>query len=123
MNCWRLVQTFAVRDHCDKLQRRIGLLSFQHQLCKILIHAICKATHKTGKSICNGSIDLMFQSGYSHRNRYMVEHSDRVIAVYDGRETGGTAKTIRFTNRMKKELREIPVGEIVLPDHLKPKTK
>ena len=62
-------------------------------------------------------------SVYSHRNRYMVEHSDRVIAVYDGRETGGTAKTIRFTHRMKKELREIPVGEIVLPDHLKPKTK
>ena len=28
-------------------------------------------------------------SVYSHRNRYMVEHSDRVIAVYDGRETGG----------------------------------
>lgn len=62
-------------------------------------------------------------SVYPHRNRYMVEHSDRVIAVYDGRETGGTAKTIRFTHRMKKELREIPVGEIVLPDHLKPKTK
>ena len=41
-------------------------------------------------------------SVYSHRNRYMVEHSDRVIAVYDGRETGGTAKTIRFTHRMKK---------------------
>ena len=54
-------------------------------------------------------------SVYSHRNRYMVEHSDRVIAVYDGRETGGTAKTIRFTHRMKKELREIPVGEIYLP--------
>lgn len=53
-------------------------------------------------------------SVYSHRNRYMVEHSDRVIAVYDGRETGGIAKTIRFTHRMKKELREIPVGEIVM---------
>ena len=37
--------------------------------------------------------------------------------------SGGTAKTIRFTHRMKKELREIPVGEIVLPDHLKPKIK
>ena len=35
-------------------------------------------------------------SVYSHRNRYMVEHSDRVIAVYDGREKGGTAGTIRF---------------------------
>lgn len=54
-------------------------------------------------------------SVYSHRNRYMVEHSDRVIAVYDGREKGGTVRTIRFTHRMKKELREIPVGEIYLP--------
>ena len=58
-------------------------------------------------------------SVYSHRNRYMVEHSDRVIAVYDGREEGGTAGTIRFTHTLKKELREIPVGEIIVPDNLK----
>ena len=49
------------------------------------------------------------------RNRYMVEHSDRVIAVYDGREKGGTVRTIRFAHQMKKELREIPVGEIYFP--------
>lgn len=54
-------------------------------------------------------------SVYSHRNRYMVEHSDQVIAVYDGREQGGTVRTIRFAHQMKKELREIPVGEIYLP--------
>lgn len=54
-------------------------------------------------------------SVYSHRSRYMVEHSDRVIAVYDGREKGGTVKAIRFAHQMKKELREIPVGEILLP--------
>lgn len=54
-------------------------------------------------------------SVYSHRNRYMVEHSNRVIAVYDGREKGGTVRTIRFAHQMKKELREIPVGEIHLP--------
>ena len=54
-------------------------------------------------------------SVYSHRNRYMVEHSDRVIAVYDGREKGGTVRTIRFAHQMKKELREIPVGEIYFP--------
>ena len=58
-------------------------------------------------------------SVYSHRNRYMVEHSDRVIAVYDGREEGGTAGTIRFTHTLKKELRVILVGEIIVPDHLK----
>ena len=54
-------------------------------------------------------------SVYSQRNRYMVEHSNRVIAVYDGREKGGTVRTIRFAHQMKKELREIPVGEIYLP--------
>lgn len=54
-------------------------------------------------------------SVYSHRNRYMAQHSDRVIAVYDGREKGGTVRTIRFAHQMKKELREIPVGEIHLP--------
>lgn len=58
-------------------------------------------------------------SVYSHRNRYMVEHSDRVIAVYDDREKGGTAGTIRFAHTLKKELREIPVGEIIVPDYLK----
>ena len=40
----------------------------------------------------------------------MVEHSDRVIAVYDGREKGGTVKTIRFAHQFRKELREIPIG-------------
>ena len=49
-------------------------------------------------------------SVYSKRNRYMVEHSDRVIAVYDGREKGGTVKTIRFAHQFRKELREIPIG-------------
>ena len=37
-------------------------------------------------------------SVYSHRNRYMVEHSDRVIAVYDGREKGGTVRTVSYTH-------------------------
>ena len=55
-------------------------------------------------------------SVYSHRNRYMVERSGRVIAVYDGREKGGTVGTIRFAHTLRKELREIPVGtEIVDP--------
>ena len=54
-------------------------------------------------------------SVYMKRNRFMVELSDRVIAVYDGREKGGTVSTMRFAHVMKKELREIPVGEIIIP--------
>ena len=62
-------------------------------------------------------------AAYTRRNRFMVEHADRVIAVYDGRETGGTVKMIRLVHQMRKELREIPVGEIHLPWQLKGKRK
>ena len=58
-------------------------------------------------------------SVYAKRNRFMVERSDRVIVVYDGRERGGTVGTIRLTHRMKKELREIPVGELHIPEHMR----
>lgn len=62
-------------------------------------------------------------SVYLRRIRYMAERSGRVIAVYDGREKGGTVRAIRFAHVLKKELREIPVGEIVLPDNLKRKSR
>ena len=55
---------------------------------------------------------------YAKRKRYMVEHSDRVIAVYDGREKGGTVGTIRLAHTMRKELREISVGKIHIPKYL-----
>ena len=58
-------------------------------------------------------------SVYAKRNRCMVERSDRVIVVYDGREKGGTVGTIRLAHRMKKELREIPVGELHIPEHMR----
>lgn len=57
-------------------------------------------------------------SVYAKRNRYMVEHSDRIIAVYDGREKGGTVGTIRLAHTMRKELREISVGKIHIPKYL-----
>ena len=50
---------------------------------------------------------------YSKRNRYLVEHADRVITVYDGREKGGTVKAIRYAHQFRKELREIPVGLVL----------
>ena len=57
-------------------------------------------------------------SVYAKRNRYMVERSDRVIAVYDGREKGGTVGTIRLAPTMGKELREIVAGELYVPPFL-----
>ena len=53
--------------------------------------------------------DVYFPNVYAKRNRYMVEHSSRVIAVYDGRGKGGTANTIRLARQLGKDLREIPI--------------
>ena len=47
---------------------------------------------------------------YTEQNRYLAEHSDRAIIVYDGREKGATVNMIRQVHRNKKEMREIPVG-------------
>lgn len=56
--------------------------------------------------------EQLIYSVYQKRNRYIVEHSDRVIAVYDGRDKGGTVATIRMVHAQRKELREIPVGTV-----------
>ncbi|NLM83906.1 MAG: DUF1273 domain-containing protein [Clostridiales bacterium] len=42
---------------------------------------------------------------YFVRNRAMVEQSQRVIAVYDGRSRGGTAYTIRRAYELGREVR------------------
>lgn len=46
-------------------------------------------------------------SCYMERNRYMVDHSQRVIAVYDGRKYGGTFSTIRYASAIGRDVRAI----------------
>lgn len=43
------------------------------------------------------------------RNRIMVQLSNRVIAVYDGRGSGGTLATMRYAHTMEKEVRVIDI--------------
>ncbi len=50
-------------------------------------------------------------SCFMKRNRFMVSHSSRVIAVYDGREKSGTAATMRMAVNMGKQIREISIKE------------
>lgn len=44
---------------------------------------------------------------YQIRNRYMVDVSSLVFAVYDGRQTGGTAATLRYARQTGRAIREI----------------
>lgn len=44
---------------------------------------------------------------YFQRNRYMVQQSSRIIAVYDGRGDGGTLLTMDYARAMGRDLRII----------------
>lgn len=41
------------------------------------------------------------------RNRFMVNTCERVIAVYDGRDKGGTVSTMRYASALERDLRVI----------------
>ena len=45
---------------------------------------------------------------YAQRNTYMVEHSQRVIALYDGRAKGGTAFTVQLAQKQNRDVYVIP---------------
>lgn len=56
---------------------------------------------------CDG-IKVMCQeytpSCFMQRNRYMARESQRVIAVYDGRDRGGTLFTMRYAHTLGREI-------------------
>ena len=61
---------------------------------------------------CNGVKIVCKEYGHScfmQRNRYMAGESQRVIAVYDGRDRGGTLFTMRYAHTLGKEVRVIRV--------------
>lgn len=53
--------------------------------------------------------DYYYQDCYMNRNRYMVDKSDRVLAVYDGRTRGGTFATINYATKKNREIKIISI--------------
>lgn len=61
---------------------------------------------------CNGikiECEKYNPSCFMQRNRYMVNESQRVIAVYDGRDKGGTLSTMRYAHVRKREVHVIEI--------------
>ena len=38
------------------------------------------------------------------RNRFLVEHASTLLAVYNGEQRGGTAATMRYAQKMGREI-------------------
>lgn len=59
------------------------------------------------RAVCPGYSKDCFQI----RNRWMVDHASRVIAVYNGAE-GGTRNTVEYAGLRGIPVIKIPLGEI-----------
>lgn len=74
-----------------------------------------KAKDKMFREVLNqcteiGILSEAYNPGvFMKRNRWMVTESQRVIAVYDGRERGGTAQTMRLASAQGLEVRIIEI--------------
>ena len=71
---------------------------------RIQFHELLRACDSI-KVVCQTYIPSCFMQ----RNRYMVGQAQRVIAVYDGRERGGTLFTMREAHTLGKEVRLIKI--------------
>ena len=61
---------------------------------------------------CNGIMPCSHSYSpdcFMKRNMYMVDQSDRIIAVYDGRKRGGTVNTILYARINNKDIRIIEI--------------
>lgn len=95
------------KDHPDL--RLYAVIPYRNKLVRLMDQEAAKGL----LDACEYAIILKEEyqpNVYTERNRYLAEHSDRAIIVYDGREKGATVNMIRQVHRNKKEMREIPVG-------------
>lgn len=53
--------------------------------------------------------DKYYRGCFHLRNRYIIDHSSLIIAVYDGRKTGGTYTTLQYARKQNKEIQIIEI--------------
>ena len=64
--------------------------------------------HKDILKVCSEQIVIVspeYDRGcFYRRNRYLVDHSDRIIGVYDGVPSGGTHQTLEYAKQKNVEM-------------------
>ena len=69
--------------------------------------------HRLSKYIMRPRYDLFGKSAPLHRNRQMVDMSDAILAVWDGKSRG-TLHTIKYAQKSGKPLTVVDLSKIVI---------
>ena len=96
------------------------VLALREKNPKIKLHCILPCTAQAEKwsvssqelyrSILGRADSVVYVSRDYHekcmldRNRFLVEHAATLLAVYNGEQRGGTAATIRYAQKMSREI-------------------
>ena len=81
---------------CQRVQQKADLVHERVQQKADLVHVVGRAKNR--------------RSAFFERNRYMVDHSDLLIAVYcKSHARGGTLATMEYAKKQGIEIIEIPV--------------
>lgn len=96
------------------------MLALREKNPKIKLHCILPCTAQAEKwsvssqelyrSILGRADSVVYVSRDYHekcmldRNRFLVEHAAALLAVYNGERRGGTAATIRYAQKMGREI-------------------
>lgn len=68
------------------------------------------SARKIYSSVLNQADEVVYVSQEYHdgcmldRNRYLVDHADCLLAVYNGERRGGTAMTVKYAKRLGREV-------------------
>ena len=55
------------------------------------------------------------------RNRFLVDHAAALLAVYNGERRGGTAATMRYAQKMGREMMVVhPITRLISHDETAP---
>ena len=98
----------------------LAVLSLREQNPTIKLHCILPCKEQADKwtassrdlyqSILNQADSIVYVSRTYHkncmleRNRFLVDHAAALLAVYNGERRGGTAATVRYAQKMGREI-------------------
>lgn len=105
-----LLRRFVVKKDNPEHIKIIAVLPYEGQADRWSEH--WRERYFNVLSKCNEVIPLhtAYTRGcYQERNRYMVDHSQRLISVYDGKALGGTKQTITYAQGKGLEIKTISI--------------
>ena len=110
VDTWAAQIVLKKRIENPEIRLEIAVPFFGHNSDSIA----CRKVQKEADYVHVVSTEKSQTAAFFQRNKYMVDHSDIIIAVYDEQRSkrGGTQKTLEMAKNKGLEIIQVPWGDI-----------